>query len=164
MAAANMSGIPTERANMMPAGNKAEPRCTEAGSKAEAGHREVVERVLERIAFERLVDARHHHEHHQHRRDEHGRETERRVVAEPARDGRQRAEQNTEHRAEEELAGVVEVVVAIAHLRSVDDLREERGQSDDAGGEAEAELGMACERDASAGLAGCLECRAVVGA
>src|SRR6185437_99526 len=56
------------------------------------------------------------------------------------------------------------MVVAVAHLRGVDDRREERGESDDAGGEREAELGGARERKPSAGLAGLLESRAVVGA
>ena len=129
IAAANMSGIPTERTNIDPAGDEAEPGRAEAGDKAEGGHRKVVEGVLEGVALERLVDARHHHEHHQHRCDEHGGEPERGVVAEPARDGGQRAEHETEHRAEEELAGVVEVVVAVTHLGGVDDLREEGGQT-----------------------------------
>ena len=137
-----------------PAGDEAEPGRAEAGDEAEGGHREVVEGVLERVALERLVDARHHHAASSpsaRRAPRPGPSDEwspsRREIA------RQRAEQQPEHRAEEELAGVVEVVVAVAYLGGIDDLREEGGQADDARSDPEAELRRGRERHTSAGQA-----------
>ena len=87
----------------------------------------MVEGVLEGVAFERLVEARHHDEHHQRRRRETAVSPSVGAFAEPARDVGRRAEQQAEHDAEEEVAGVVEVVVADARLGGVDDLGEEGG-------------------------------------
>ena len=98
------------------------------------------------VWLEWFVDPRNHHEHHQHGCDEHRREADRGVIAEPARDGRQRAEHETEHRAEEELPGVVEVVVASTRLRRVDDLRKEGSKRDDTSPDAEGELAWTPER------------------
>ena len=73
------------------------------------------------------------------------------MVAEPARDPRQRTERQAEHGTEEELAGVIEMVVTVTDLGRVDDLGKESGQAGDAGGEPEAELSRARERYAPAG-------------
>src|SRR5581483_7870971 len=134
-----------------PAGDAAEPRRAEAGGKAERGHGEVVERVPGGVALERLVETGEYDEHHQRWRADHGREARARLLPQRPGDGRQRAEQEAERDAEQELAGVVEMVEADVRVGGVDDLREEGGQGDDERGGAERELGWAGERETGVG-------------
>ena len=72
IAAANMSGIPTERTKHQPAGDEAEAGRADPGQETAGSHRKVVEGVFQRMGFERLIEPRHHHEHHHSRCDEHG--------------------------------------------------------------------------------------------
>src|SRR5581483_9731198 len=131
------------------AADPAQPARAEAGDKAEGGHSEVVEGVFERVTLEWRVDARHHHEHHQRLCDDRRYEPERRAVAEPSREGGKRSDQQPEYDTEEEVAGVVEMVVTGARLGGIDDLREEGRQSEYAGREPHGELGRSREGHAS---------------
>ena len=147
------------------AGDQAEAGRSEAGDEAEGGHGEVVEGVLEGVALERLVDARHHHA----ASSASVRRARRRARAMSGRraGARSRAASRARDRASlrRRTAGVVEVVVAVTYLGGFDDLREEGGQSDDAGRDAEAELAWGCKRHISAPLATARPngCRAVAG-